>query len=312
MYLQYFKIRFLPIGRLLCLLGLRTPIVLLLLLLPLLGYATAVQPYYSPIALVLTLYAFHTCRRDKHFLQRFFENNTLRLYWLEYALVAVPFAILSWCKLFWVDLLLYAPIVLLAPLLFRFKIKTLRFSHPLLRKGGYEYQTAFRSNYGGLFAFYGIALIGLLVENNNLLYAFYAAVGLLYVLLLKVESPIYTAQFLSVKDLLMVKFKNILYNNIVLYLPLWLICSIYNFQLSGFLLLIAALIVLLGYATQLLTYAFGDILISGILLGGILLPLFVASLIYPPLALLFAVIIVLLSFKVKDRLNSIFNYAENQ
>jgi hypothetical protein len=202
--------------------------------------------------------------------------------------------------------------VLLAPLLFRFKIKKPHISHPFLRKGSYEYQTSFRNSCGLLFACYLLVFVGLYTGNENLAYVFHFSIGLLCIdSQIKGEAVLYTANFLCVKDICELKLKNVFYNTTVLYIPVLIPCSVMNFNLSGKLFFMTLLIAVLSYISLLLGYCF-PVFLSRFLVIVILLPLFFLSLIHPYLSLLFPLIAIFLFIKMNKRLKHLFQYDTNK
>jgi hypothetical protein len=228
---------------------------------------------------------------------------------MEYTVYALPFALVSFCKGFYPDVVLIIAVIFFSPLLFRFKIKNLHISHPFLKKGSYEYQSAFRNNYWMLTVCYIIALAGWYNGNENVLQVFYVLAGALYIdALLKDEPLIYTANFLCTNDLFWIKFKNILYNSFVLYLPLFLICGTTNIDSFCRLSFLTLSVILLTYASYLLKYIYSEMLIISLIFLTVLLPLFIVSLIEPLLTILFPVIILLLIFRVHNRISYLFNH----
>ncbi|MDR2407614.1 MAG: hypothetical protein LBE13_05845 [Bacteroidales bacterium] len=193
-----------------------------------------------------------------------------------------------------------------------FKIKGLSVNFPLLKKGSYEYQTAFRKNYGFLLIAYSLVFTGLYYGNKNLLYFFYSIAGMMYIpSLLKPEPLIYIAHFLSLKDLLRIKFVNTLYNNFILYVPLLVICSIVDITLFLRLLFLFGIVSMLAYASQLLKYAFDSEILSAIVFFCILLPVFIIILIDPICFIFLIFILLLLMLRINNRLRFLFYYAEN-
>lgn len=314
MYFKYLKIRLLSAYRTICELNIRQQFVLFFLVLFVVAVCIAkVQAYYLSALQGLMLYFCHVYRRDKSFIRLFFGEKCLLVYWLEYTILSFPLVVLSACKGYYPDLLIHILIVLLTPLLFRFKIKKFHFDHPFLIKGSYEYQTSFRTNYGILLLCYILAFMGLYKENESLTCVFYVLVGLPFIdSLLREEPLLYTANFLCVKDLCELKFKNICYNSLILYVPLLLICTIMNIHLLGKLSFITLLIILLTYISLLLKYALKNYLLSGFLVVCVLIPIFIFSLTYPYVSLLFPLIMVFLLMQTNNRLKYLFCYDTNR
>jgi hypothetical protein len=310
MHLQYLKIRLFSIGRCLWETGILR-LVLLLFLFLFLGtvYITGIPKYYSPVLFSLIIYYFHAYRKDKFFIQLYFERKSTALYWLEYTIISFPFIILSLVKTYYADLLLYISAIFLSPFVFRLKIKSIRVGNPVFRKGSYEYQTAFRQNYWLLAICYIMAFTGLFKSNENLLYVFYVFAGLLYIFpLLENEPVLYTVNFLCVKDLFEVKLKNILCNHFILYVPFWAICLIKNIDLLDNLILFYFLIILLACSSLLLKYYFNQVILNVLTFLFVLIPLFIFSAIYPLVVITFILFILILLFIVNNRLSDLLCY----
>jgi hypothetical protein len=277
-------------------------------------YVKTIQKFYSPALLCIILFYIHTYRKDKFFIQLSFEKKNIVLYWLEYSIISLPFLLISLYKGYYIDFLLYVLIVLVAPLIFRYRIKGFSVNCCLFRKGSYEYQLSFRNNYRLSVLFYFLALAGLFHDNRNMFFVFYGLVGLLYIFpLLNTEPLIYTANFLCIKDLIEVKLKNILFNNLVLYLPLFVVCVIKNIHWTATLIFLYFWIVLLSFCSLLIRYANDSHIVTAIIFFVVLLPASVVFLIYPPVGLAVFLPIVLMSFqKANYRLNKLFDYASNR
>ncbi|OAV64845.1 hypothetical protein Barb6_03081 [Bacteroidales bacterium Barb6] len=314
MYLRYFQIRLVSFYRGIAGGGvLRLSLVLLLLFGLSTAYIKGAKEYISPAVFCFLLYAVHTGRKDRHFIKVFWGRKSVFLYGSEYFLLSIPFLAVSLCKGYYADLVLIVSSILLSPVLFRFKIKGIQLSCPFFRKGSYEYQSAFRTNFIFLALCYFMAFIGMYKGNANLLYVFYVLSGLLYIIpLFKKEPVIYTVNFIRVKDLLAVKFVNVIYNTLLLLLPLLLICPLMDTDMFITLLFLSIPVILFACASVLLNYCFHTDLIIILVFVIVLVPTLIVSVMHPPLSVLFALLLFRLLVRVNNRLSRLLEYDKDR
>ncbi|MDR1645698.1 MAG: hypothetical protein LBS05_07755 [Tannerellaceae bacterium] len=273
----------------------------------------AAQPFYFPALLAAILYCIHSCRNDKPLLALLFEKRVISFYWLEYAVIAAPFLVLSAVEGYVVDFACYIPLVLLIPIpiLQTVRFKSFYLGNRFFCKGSYEYQTQFRRTYPFVFASYSLAFIGLAVDNDALFCFAYILSGLPFAIrMLKCESQIYVTNYMSIRYLFLHKFKSILYNNINLYIPLGLAAMLINCGLWSNMLLMFAVITMLIYASCLLRYVFPSTFIAEILFFVLLLPIFATPLLHPLCLFLPALTLLLIALGTYNKLKHLFYYAE--
>lgn len=309
MYQQYFKIRFLSLLRNICEIGVFRIIFLLLLFVFLFAIYTKIVPeYFSPVVVFLCIYSIHTYRKDKFFIKLSLEKRSTIIYWLEYTMFSLLFVWVSAYKKYYIDILLITGIILIAPFIFNMKIKTPIISNPLFVKGAYEHQLAYRYNFIFLFICYGLCYAGIYNNNQNITYVFYMFIGILYSYpILKPEPLIYTANYTSVKQFILIKGKQILFNTLLLSTPVFITCAL-SPAIIIHIIQILFLIILLQYAALGIKYVIKNNFIAELFYLLLLIPLFIISFYMPLVMILFIVVLIYLLYKTTNQLMPLFNY----
>lgn len=310
-YKLYFKIRKNILFRYINLLGVGYIIIisLFLALICVLIYNIA-SSFALPVLYAISIYFFHSYRKDLSFLKGLFYHNILFLNMIEYALIATPYWAISLLSGYYIDLLLYPIIVIIFSILPQYKLKYPKISNPLFQKGGYEYETEFRINYIFLFLCYIISIIAIINTNNRIFYFLCAIIGLLYCnSLLKKVPYLYLINFLCVKDLWKRTIKMIIYNNLILFIiPFITLLFAKNLCINelNIIVLIYVSSIGLSFSSFLLKIWMFSNSAAQILFIIVLFPVYVVSIYNPIYIVLFIPIILFIAYEVNKKISPLF------
>lgn len=262
---------------------------------------------------MIIIYIHHTSRKDKEFLKLNVSLYAIFIYWFEYFIISIPFALISLINDHRWHLLFYIAFILIAPFLFVFQMRIPKLSFPFFRKGSYEFQIMFKQNYWALLACYCIGFLGVYNDNERVLYVFSAILGILWLSSLINTEPLhYIIIFRSSKNLLTNKIYNILYNTIILYFPFILMSLFFGWECSGTVLYLYIILLLVSICFNMLKYCIlkNKFLISLYGVFGII-PLGIISIIYPLAIIGFLFINLFLIFRASEKLDIYFRYDHN-
>ncbi len=269
---------------------------------------------YLPLCLyMMIIYIHHSSRKDKEFLKLNISSHTLLIYWCEYFIISIPFALISLLNDHGLHLLFYIVFILITPFLFVFQMKIPKLDFPFFRKGSYEFQIMFKHNYMALLACYFIGFLGIYNGNERVLYVFSAILGILWLSFLINTEPLhYIVIFRSSKDLLANKIYNILYNSIILYFPFILMGLFFGSECLGTVLLLYVTLLLVSISFNMLKYCLlGNKFVVS--LYGVLgiIPLGIVSVIYPLATIGLLFLNLLLIIRASEKLEIYFRYDQN-
>lgn len=143
--------------------------VVLLLFLFVCGYVLTLAPFLWTIGLyTIVVVAYHFNRRDISLLSVLYERRLKHLVFAQYMLIALPFIGISLSQGRIFQSLAF-PIVSLVAFLPN-KVSFHHLSHPFLTKGNYEFISGFRKNSLVYILLIILAIIGAVVNNNNLVF----------------------------------------------------------------------------------------------------------------------------------------------
>ncbi len=306
----FLKIKVLQILRLFKQIGVFRCLFLMLLiyLFPVILYKSADQ-YYLPILFFVSIYTYRSSRPDKKFIKQICQSNYL-IYWAEYTLLSLLFIPISLIKEFYSDLFFYPIVILVAPFLFNIKFKKKAFSIPFFRKGSYEYQSMFRSNYPIIIITYIVSFVALYNENERVLYfcCFLSSI-IWFSCLLKSEPLIYMLNYRNSQSLVQEKVLNVLLNFSLLYLPFFFISLFGGWTIIYTVILIFVSILSVSIGSGMLKYCFpANNLLTTLIAFSVMIPLGIMSVIYPWFVVLYLLLDIFIIFRALDKLDTFFCY----
>lgn len=234
-------------------------------------------PYAGAGVCTVLLVVIHLNRGDRTFLQSLSGRGYRWLYLTDYFLLSMPFVILSLLNGYFQEMVLYGAAIGLIPMIPKVNLQLPFPTHPLLMKGGYEYQNSFRLSVIFYFALLTVSLFGLCYGNLRIAEVSLTLFILIFGFLL--AQPVrssYLYNYHSVRYLFWMKIRLSLLNSIVLLGPFLLLMLIGDF--SGRMVVVCILVFLatVVYFIQIefLRFIWGR---NGLLMGFMVLALFVTG-----------------------------------